>query len=892
MKKSARILCALIMAVVLLSLVFTSCGEADEVISSDETTVEITDEITEVSDTTDADTETEVPPVQETTSVPETTEAPETTASPEETIEAPHEHSWSDWSVTKAATCTDAGTEERQCACGEKEVKTVDALGHTEVIDAALAPTCTSEGKTEGKHCSVCKTVTVEQKTLAAVGHSFGEWKTEKKATCTEEGKSIRSCACGEKESKMIAATGHSFTDGICSSCGKSDPSALDVNKIYNDALELLESGKYEEAYNKFLSIKGKKDVQEYLDRFVWVCQKENYSNASGEYTSVTEYKYDDNGYLKQKRESDSRGTEYITDYFYNSSAGLITETIRRMEGSNYKWTAEYLYNANGDLIEEVIWSPLEEAEYSILYEYDNQGKLVKEINNNFEMSYTAEYSYDNNGKLVQYSATYETGNTTVTKYEYGKNGLLVKETTGYYDGDVVITYDYDDNGNLVKKTRSLGETTEYSEYKLFYRGQNEQGGTLNIITDYNSSWASWSNGEVMSLEKNGKYYIIDKNGNTLAGPFDGVVCPDMEGYSIGYIHSSEVVGTDIDFDGSVCEVVKKTTKSYIIDQSGKIVFESTAARTDHVDESNYEGEYIENFSEGMIVTATYDDYYLGVARNYYTLHIYDIKGNKLADYKDILEHGSFINGKLLAVNSDNEIFAIDRSGKIVTSSGDLAKQHPNFNDAYFEMLYPYVTDGHHTAFFTNGYVIVEVQNYWSSEDYFYILISEDMTKSYLLKKSYVYDNRNYGTLVFSKIVENGTVSNDYYLIDVSKCPLDETGMIIPTRAAAVYGKGFASGNFYNVFGQDEKYALVSTSDGKWGFLSYDGKIMKLYDDASYFSGGIAAVKEGDEFYVIDENFNRISNAIMGYDGVSACGNGFFVLRKDDTRTVAVYTNK
>ena len=82
----------------------------------------------------------------------------------------------------------------------------------------------------------------------------------------------------------------------------------------------------------------------------------------------------------------------------------------------------------------------------------------------------------------------------------------------------------------------------------------------------------------------------------------------------------------------------------------------------------------------------------------------------------------------------------------------------------------------------------------------------------------------------------------------------------------------------------------MSTSDGKWGFLSPDGKTLKMYDDASHFSGGFAAVKDGGELYVIDENFNRISDAITGYDSVSAGGNGWFILRKGDSRAIAVYS--
>ncbi len=44
---------------------------------------------------------------------------------------------------------------------------------HTVVIDAAVEPTCTEPGKTEGSHCSVCGEVLVAQKEIPAKGHSF-----------------------------------------------------------------------------------------------------------------------------------------------------------------------------------------------------------------------------------------------------------------------------------------------------------------------------------------------------------------------------------------------------------------------------------------------------------------------------------------------------------------------------------------------------------------------------------------------------------------------------------------------------------------------------------------------------------------------------------------------
>ncbi len=96
------------------------------------------------------------------------------------------------------ATCEDP----RTCAkCGKTEG---EALGHTEVTDEAVVPTCTATGLTEGKHCSVCKEVLVEQKEVAKLEHSFGEWKVVKEATYTEKGLKERVCSCGEKETEEI----------------------------------------------------------------------------------------------------------------------------------------------------------------------------------------------------------------------------------------------------------------------------------------------------------------------------------------------------------------------------------------------------------------------------------------------------------------------------------------------------------------------------------------------------------------------------------------------------------------------------------------------------------------------------------------------------------------
>jgi hypothetical protein len=195
MKKLSFALAALLLA---LTMLLGSCSEGgEETTAAPETTV--APEATSAPETTNAP-ETTVAPdttsATDTTNAPDTTSAPETTMAPEVTTEPPHTHSFGSWVVAEAATCTKAGVEERSCACGEKETKSIAALGHTEVVDKAVAPTCTSAGKSEGKHCSVCNTVTVKQ---------------------TE-----------------IKATDHSYKNGVCSSCGKADPSVPDPEKVYN----------------------------------------------------------------------------------------------------------------------------------------------------------------------------------------------------------------------------------------------------------------------------------------------------------------------------------------------------------------------------------------------------------------------------------------------------------------------------------------------------------------------------------------------------------------------------------------------------------------------------------------------------------------------------------
>ena len=129
----------------------------------------------------------------------------------------------------KAATCTEKGWKAYQtCSrCDYTSYQEIPATGHTEVVDAAVEPTCTEPGKTGGKHCSVCNEVLVAQTEVPAKGHTEVV-DAAVEPTCTEPGKTEgKHCSvCNEilVAQTEIPAKGHKYENGVCTVCGAKDP--------------------------------------------------------------------------------------------------------------------------------------------------------------------------------------------------------------------------------------------------------------------------------------------------------------------------------------------------------------------------------------------------------------------------------------------------------------------------------------------------------------------------------------------------------------------------------------------------------------------------------------------------------------------------------------------
>ena len=87
-------------------------------------------------------------------------------------------HEYGDFEILKNPTCTEKGQKGKICKkCGKITEKTdIDAAGHTPVTDPAVAPTETTDGLTEGSHCSVCGVVLQAQEVIPMRDPTIDTW--------------------------------------------------------------------------------------------------------------------------------------------------------------------------------------------------------------------------------------------------------------------------------------------------------------------------------------------------------------------------------------------------------------------------------------------------------------------------------------------------------------------------------------------------------------------------------------------------------------------------------------------------------------------------------------------------------------------------------------------
>lgn len=376
-------------------------------------------------------------------------------------------------------------------------------------------------------------------------------------------------------------------------------------------------------------------------------------------------------------------------------------------------------------------------------------------------------------------------------------------------------------------------------------------------------------------------YRIVDHNGNSLSELYESSFCPSSSNYVVTCNWDDfEIIDSYEDPDLGTLETTRNIREYFVVDSTGNDIFTTQYIITSSdMSRTTYEGEGIAFCNENRILTYTQDTYIFPSDHSNYTITLYDLNGNCISQFNDVRSYGALFDGKLvLLMDSTNgcTIQVVNQDGQIIAEAEDNCLSY--LGDFTFFPSNNWTTDG-----FIDGYVLVT-----DGSEYHAVFISEDLSKRYIIKTEYLQNYYHSGTLVSSKIIIDGEVSDEFYLVDLALCDKDEEGYCIPTLDAAVCKEGYQYLSISCLFNQVEPYALVS--DGTyWGYLSLSGDRVQMYTDAGAFYDGKAIVMQDDEIFIINHNFEQISNTLTGYDSVCSMAGNVFYVKLNDTIIPVVY---
>ena len=373
-------------------------------------------------------------------------------------------HEPGEWIIISAATCSKEGMQQKKCSICNAVLDTssISIVEHTASVDAAIQPTCTTVGKSEGSHCAVCGEILVAPETIPAIGHNY--------------------------------------VNNICSNCNEPDPvfaNALELSeriKIYGTYIDVNSADgvsvyiTWENKSNKeikymYFRVELYNRVHDKLDCDIsgdyeqWLKQTGPIPQGKGMYDvtsssldgvdrkflpdiSYDEYKNDDNNGWADR---------YWENMWYNSSAHYVKITgveIEYMDGTTYTMCDEEAFDQLD--ITNVTQS---ESVYDYDYKYPVSSQLLAK-----DFPYEDEYIKIDNLLIDKVEGTGENEAIFVCRlqgYNYSKYGVNLSL-------DVL-----DVNGNQIDHIYDvyISEKGNYTSWEFYV--STPRTGTYYIVVDY-----------------------------------------------------------------------------------------------------------------------------------------------------------------------------------------------------------------------------------------------------------------------------------------------------------------------------------------------------------------------------------------------------------------------
>ena len=373
-------------------------------------------------------------------------------------------HDYAEWVVTTEPTCTETGVETGTCIrCGATETRTVKALGHDLVHHDAMAPSCTEIGWEAYDTCTRCDYTTYKE--IPALGHDYAEWVVTTEPTCTEPGVETGICTrCGETVIRVIEALGHEYKNGVCTRCG-------DKNEDYVAAPVI-----------KITTVKGKPKIS--WSKVDSAVKYQVYRSTDGKtYTSLI---------VTTKTSVTNTSAKIGTTYYYKAVA-IRTDGIRsdysNVESIKCRPAAPTVTISRSGGKAKLSWSAIDSADKYYIYRstdgktYDYIAKTTKLSYNDTKSASGTKYYYRVRAVAVINDTDVESAGSTAKSIKTrlaaptvtittvdGKPSLSwnkVTGATGYYifrstDGKNYKYLTYTTKTSYINKNAGIGSTSYY----------------------------------------------------------------------------------------------------------------------------------------------------------------------------------------------------------------------------------------------------------------------------------------------------------------------------------------------------------------------------------------------------------------------------------------------